>query len=211
MENPQRIGGIAAAVQAVMFVVIMVLIFGVFPGMGLATMADFGDPAKVLPLAGTPTMTMAYGIDVVMSLLVVLVALGVRDRLMGGAPATTRAAAVAASIAGALFLGEGMVNMTALQQLGVMYATDPAGASAAYPGVYLIGTGLFNGAVFAAGWFLLLAGWAAMKSGQLSRPLAYLLLLGGLLDVLAFKVEVLGLVGLVLGVVWSVMLAREMM
>jgi hypothetical protein len=53
---------------------------------------------------------------------------------------------------------------------------------------------------------LLLIGWAALKTKELSRILSYLLMLYGIIVILEFAVYPFMFVGVILGIIWGVWL-----
>jgi hypothetical protein len=83
---------------------------------------------------------------------------------------------------------------------------DVAAGTAAYLAVRVVSNALNTGAIFAAGWAILLSGWAARKTRGLPSGLAYLLMLAGTLSVLAFLVSPLSLIAPLLYIVWSIWL-----
>lgn len=59
------------------------------------------------------------------------------------------------------------------------------------------------GALFAAGWAIVLAGWAGLRSDGLPKLLSAMMLLAGVSMVLSFALLQIGLIGVLLAPIWS--------
>ena len=68
-----------------------------------------------------------------------------------------------------------------------------------------VADGLLTAAIFASGWFVFLASWAALRGG-LPKILSYLGLLFGAVSILAFAIPPFILIGVLLGIVWGIWL-----
>lgn len=205
MKSMQKVGGIAALLQALAFVALLVLILAVLPSLGIANPDDFFDPAKAIPAVTSAPAAVLNLLQMFFSLSIVVVTLALRERLQAGAPSRMRMAVVAASIASALFLSTGILHFVGAGELGTIASRDQAAAANVYLAVNTVTDGLIAGAIFAAGWSFLLIGWAGLKGG-LPKLLSYILMLGGVLAVLGFLVPPFGLFGPVVNIVWSVWL-----
>jgi hypothetical protein len=205
MTNAQKIGGIAALSLGIAFIALLVLLIsisgqGYVPGSG-------NSPAKALAFAASsPLPYIIYLLYASVAMLIVLIVSALAERLNTGAAGLMRLAMVGASVTSALFLAYAMLGWVGEPTLVNTYHTDVATGTAAYLAVRLVSNALNTGAIFAAGWAILLSGWAARKTGGLPSGLAYLLMLAGTLSVLAFLVPPLSLIAPLLYIVWSIWL-----
>jgi hypothetical protein len=94
---------------------------------------------------------------------ILLVALALYDRLQADSPGLVQFATVAGLVSSVLFLARAMIGFAALAQLTQLYPHNPAGAGATYLALRFIVSGLNVAAVFAVGWTILLASWAALR------------------------------------------------
>ncbi len=203
MKGFQKVGGYAAVIQGLGFVALLLVIFGFELPQGLGPGAD---PAKVVAVeASSPTpfyflnlLLMLFGITLI------LLVLALRDRMQDGAPHRMRLAVIAASICSALFLANGVMSFTGYPPIVAL--PDTAAAVSAQRSLNAVTNGLLLAGIFAAGWSNLMWGWAALSTKALPTWLIYLTLLAGVVAVLTFVVPILGLVGPVLNVVWSLWL-----
>jgi hypothetical protein len=196
MSNIQKSGGYASMVTGIVFVAILVIQFGVLGPQGESPTA----PPEV-SLAVATRLTSVYLLNalfnVVFAVTLIVGALAVRERLGAGAPNRMRLAVIAASIASALFLANGIITFAALP--GLVAANDVNG----YRLVGSVVSGLLYAAIFAFGGTALLWGWAGLSTQGLPTVLNYVLLLAGVAAVLAFAIPILGLLGVFVNVVWA--------
>jgi hypothetical protein len=197
----QKLGGYASIGLAVQFLVSLGFFVFVLPKLGLASPNDFGDPVKGLAaLAASPaTFLMLNVVNASFSVTALLLALALRERLRD-APNRMRLAVIAASIAGALFLAGGVVPIVGLPSIA------SANDVSAYRALTGIASGLVLAGTSAAGWVLVLSGWAALSTGKLPRALGLILILGGVVEILEFAVPLFLILDPFLGTVWSLWL-----
>jgi hypothetical protein len=202
MKNLQKIGGIAALVQGILFIVFPLFLFVILPSQGLqaTTGPNFlADPAIVLTAASTTALVSIFGLlDVPIAVSLILIVLALHERLQADSPMMMRIAAGAGLVGTVLFLAVGMVRFTSISQLAALYSHDQAGVAAAYLAADTIVEGLNNAAVFAFGWWVLLASWAGLQTGGLPKLLCSLGLLLGVSGIITFVLPVPP----VLGIVW---------
>lgn len=203
MKDVQKFGGIGALLQAGFFAALLVLDLFVLPGP-----STLNEPAKALPFAATsPLLSILSLIYIPLFFGIILVALALYDRLQADSPGLVRFATVAGLIGAVLFVARGMIGFTGLAQLTHEYVQNPAGAGGAYLALRFVVSGLNVAAVFAVGWTILLASWAALQTGKLSRALNYVGLLAGAVGILSSVIPYGGLIGSGITLVWSVWLA----
>jgi hypothetical protein len=205
VKGLQRSGGAGALLLAVSFVLLIVSNATIQPGLGLNSPADQVNPAKVLPVVST--LRLLFSVPILFAVAFILIVVGLNDRTQGTSPGLMRLA-VASGLAGAaLFLASGMFAFNGLPALAGVYSQNPASVTAgdlALAGG--VADGLLTGGIFAAGWFVLLASWAAMR-GALPTILNYLGLVFGVLSIFAFAIPSFSIVGAFVGLVWAIWLA----
>jgi len=202
MKSLQTVGGIAALLQGVLFVVFPVFLFVLLPsqGLGAATGPDaLGSPSEVLPVASKSPLVQIFSLlDVPVAVCLILVVLTLHERLQANSPLVMQIATASGLIATVLFLAVGMARFTGVSQLARLYPQDQAGVATAYLAAGVVIEGLNNGGVFAFGWWVLLASWAGLRTGWMPKLLGYLGLLFGVTGIITFALPVPP----VLGIVW---------
>jgi hypothetical protein len=207
MHGLQRVGGGFALLQGALFVLLLVYQIVLRPALGLGGPGDPLDPAKALPAAAaSPLFGVLFLLQIGFAATTLVTVLALEARLRAGAPDPMRVATAAGLGAAVLFLAAGMTGFVGVPLLAGLYPQNPAGAGAAYLAGDAVGSGLVAGAIFAAGWWALLASWAARRTAALPGPLAYLGLLFGAASILAFLVPPLMLLGAITGLIWSLWL-----
>jgi hypothetical protein len=160
MKNIQKIGGFASLAFGLAFTVLLILLItiasqGYVPGSG-------NNPAKALEFAGSsPLPYMIYLLYMLSALLIVLIVLALADRMQEHAPVRMQLAIIAASAAGILFLTYAMLGYVGEPLLIGVYQQDASLGASAYLAMRVVSNALNSGAIFAAGWAILLAGWAS--------------------------------------------------
>lgn len=196
MKNLQSVGGVAALIQALGFLAILAIFLVILPSQGFTLPTDLSNPTKVA--AAAPTLGLLNWVTVLFSLTIVVVILALYERLQARAPNRLRLAVAAAVVASGLFLATSMVGIVG----GPLLAQNPAAGAT----LGALNQGLLDAARFAAGWSALLWGWAVVTEGGLPRALGYWMLLNGVIAILVFAVPPFQLVGLAVGLIWSVWL-----
>lgn len=207
MKNLQKLGGVAALIEAAAFVVGFALFLTVLVPAGY----DSGDDPvqSVAFLADNQALMYTWNliIYVVFGISLVVLALALYERLKAGAPAMAQTATAFGLIWAGLVIASGMVANIGLGTVVELHGKDPAQAASAWLTLRTVETGLGGGNEIAGGLWVLLASWAALRAGGLPRALNYLgVVIGvsGLLTVVP-ALEVLGAVfglGLIGWFVW---------
>jgi hypothetical protein len=214
MKSLQKVGGLAALVEAATYVVGFAI--------GLAFLADY--------LAGdmTATETVEYIADkeatlyawyaiiyVVNGIFLVVLAQALADRFREGSPAMAQTGAVFGYIWAGLILASGMITLIGLGTLSDLFADSPADAALAWETLSVVQEGLGGGIEVVGGVWVILVSWAALATGKLPRALNGLGLVAGVAAVvtvvpqLADVAAVFGL-GMIAWFVWvGVVLLRE--
>ncbi len=200
MNTLRRAGGYAAILLTLQFVATLVILFVFLAPQGYAGATTPVDTLLAIYRTQPAQFAIASLIALLQGPTIILTTLGVRDIMQGGAPTRMRLAVIAASIASALFLAGGMVAYGGIPPIAA--ANDAPAFRALTALVYW----LDNAAVFAAGWWLLLLGWAGLSTQRLPMLLSWLLLGSGVIAILAFLIPILGLLVVLLNVIWSIWL-----
>lgn len=217
MRDTNRVGGVAALVQAVFFLLIPVAFLLVLPRMGL-TLSEQSDPKYLLAFSTKNSLLMWLdGAMVIVAGAVVALALVLQDRLRDTAPFAMRAAVIAASIGAALLVASGVADIYDLAALREVFATNPAMATAAYAGVGTLAVGLFWAGLLAYGASVAMTSWAALRAASVAPARNYLGIAWGVLAVLsvfAYLSPTLFLLAMlvpIIGVIWAAWTAWEML
>jgi hypothetical protein len=168
-------------------------------GAGIALIASLASSRLSVPY-------IIYLFYALFAVLIVVVILAVTDLLQDDAPFLMRLAVIAAGGTSVLFIAYAMLGYVGEPVLVSLYKQDPALAGTVYMSVRMVSNALNTGAIFTSGWAILLVGLAALRTGRLGRPIAYVLILAGLFAVMSFVVPVFALLAPLLYIVWSIWL-----
>jgi hypothetical protein len=217
MRDVRRLGGVAALVEAVFFLLVPVAFFLIFPRLGLAT-ADVGDPAKLLAFSvKSPAIILFDVAQVIAAIAIVGLAVVLQDHLRASGPMVMRGAIIAASIGAALLVGSGVADIYDLVGLAQVYGHNPTMATTAYAGVGTMAAGMVWAGVMAFGFWVLSVSWLALQSRAFSPALNYIGIVWGVLAILSvFAVAtpmlfMLSLLAPIVGVVWAGWLAMSLL
>lgn len=204
MKGLQKVGGAGALLFGVSFVLLILSNAVIQPSLGITGPADGINPAKVFPIVST--LRLLFSIPILFAVAVSLVTLALNERLRERAPALMRIATNSGLSGAVLFLGAGMFAYVILPELGSIYFQNAAGVTTADLALADgLATGLLTAGIFASGWWVLLASWAALQGG-LPKILSYIGLLFGALSILAFAIPPFSIVGAFVGIVWAIWL-----
>ena len=205
MKSIQKVGALAALALGTSFIALLGLLItiagqGYVPGSG-------NNPARALDFAArSPIPYMIYLLYALSAILIVLVVLALSDRWKDRAPLQMQLAMIAASTSSVLFLAYAMLGYVGEPTLISVYRQDASLGAAAYLAMRVVSNALNSGAIFSAGWAILLAGWVAIHGTDFPKVLAALLLVSGGLSVLAFLIPIFSLLAPLLYIVWSIWL-----
>lgn len=202
-QTRQKVGGIAALVEATTFIV------GIAMFATMLTDYTSGDP--------TPQESVAFVVDnetplylwylvtlIVFGIALVPLSLALHQKLKGRTPGLAQAGAAFGLIWSGLILATGMISNIGLSTVIDLAATNPAQAEAVWSSLDAVTNGLGGGNELAGGVWVLLVSIAALRSGVFPRALNGL----GIISAVAGLVTVVpGLepVGLVFGlglIIW---------
>lgn len=214
MKSLQTVGGVAALIAAATFVVGFALLLTVLLPAGYDSGLD--DPGQSVAFLAENEVTLYVWnliIYVVFGIALVILALALYERLQAGSPAMARTATAFGLIWAGLVIASGMVANIGLGAVVDLSDSDPAQAASVWLALRSVETGLGGGNEIAGGLWVLLASWAAVQAGALTRPLSYLGMLIGVSGLLTV-VPVLELFGAVFGlglIVWFIWVGIVMM
>lgn len=205
--KPQRIGGFASIASALIGAMALMIVGLVFPRLGLVGPSDRLDPAKGINAESTsPVPFFLFNLDLILwGVAFVLIILALRDRMQANAPNTMRLALISASLTYGIMLAAGLIGIAGIPP--VVAAND----SSAYRALVALWLGLVIAGDHAAGWGILMIGWAALGARSLSRILSYFSILVGILFIVEFAAKPLMPVSLFLSVIWGVWLGAVLL
>jgi hypothetical protein len=198
----QKIGGCGSIASALIGAMALLIVGLVFPRLGIVSPGDRFDPIKGINAeSASPTAFLLFNLDLILwGMAFILIILALRERMQANEPNLMRMALIGVSATYALMLAAGLVSILGMPS--IVTAKDPS-AYRALMGVYF---GLMVGGDHAAGWAVLLTGWAALKTRALPRILGYLSVLVGIVFIIEFAAKPLMPVGLLLSILWGIWL-----
>jgi hypothetical protein len=215
MHSLQKMGGVAAIIEATTWVVAFAVFLGVLIPAGYF---DEGIDAvgKVAVLVDNQaSVSLGYLIPyVVWGIFHVVLSLALYDRLKAGAPAIAQIATAIGLIWAGLVIAGGFVAILGIRTVVELYGADPAQAGSVWVAVETVASAVSGGGgEIPGGVWLLLTGWAALQARMLPRVLSYLGLVLGIAGILTV-VPVLEPAAFLYGVgliVWWVLLGIFML
>ena len=198
----RKFGAISAFILTFQFLATLWLLYVAWPQgapVGWAGLQQLPDSIAtyIAEMAGRPTpflLTNLY--NAVFTVPAIVLAVALRQH-MAAAPDRMRLAVIGASIAGGLWLAGGIIPVVCVPQ--IMAAND-ASAFRAVSGVVI---GLILAATTAAGFAAVLAGSAGLSTRRLPRLLSWMLIIGGIIEIVEFTVPVALVLDPALGAIWS--------
>lgn len=206
MTNSYRTGGIASVVLGVLFLGYIGLLAVVLPAQGLGP-GTLNNPTTGIPFVAASVLPLVIdAIYIGIAVTFLLLTLALFDRLRAAAPARMQICVVTGVFASGLFLLYAMINMVGNPVAVSMYQHNTTMGGAIYVALRATANAFNAGALFAAGWALLLAGWAGRAANVLPNVLGYLMIGAGLAMIGSFVLLPVGLLGVLLAPVWSIWL-----
>ena len=206
MKNLQKMGGVAALYEAAVYVLAMLFFLIVVDYPSVV------DPVeKVALLVDNQTlMYIMYLLSyVVFSIVLVVLALALYERLKDGSLAMMQIATAIGLIWAGVVIASGYVFNMGMDTVVDLYGKDPAQAATVWLAIESASEGLggAKGEILGGLWMLLVS-WAALRGGGLPRALNYLGVVIGVAGLFS-AVPALGMLALVFGldqIVWFVWL-----
>ena len=206
MDNFRKLGAMASLILGVLFLVYIVLLAVVLPAQGLGP-GTLNNPATGIPFVATSVLPLAIdGIYIGIAVAFLLLTLALLDRLRSGDPLMMPISAAAGLLASGLFLLYAMINVVGNPIAVSTYQHDTVAGGVIYVTLRATANAINAGALFAAGWALLLAGWSARSARSLPQLLSYLMIGAGIAMMISFVLLPIGLLGVLLAPVWSIWL-----
>jgi hypothetical protein len=206
VSNLQKMGSLAAIGLGVLFVGYMGLLLIVLPaqGYGPGTLNNPANGISFLATSNLPRLIDFIYMGIAVAFL--LISLALYEQLGAVAPSLMQISVAAGLIASVLFLGYAMINFVGSSVAVSTHQHDALIGSTLYLALRTVANGLNAAALFAGGWAILLAGWAARDSRQLPAILSYLMIGAGLAMMVSFVLLPVGLLAVLLAPVWSIWL-----
>lgn len=188
MNNLQKMGGVAALVNAAAYIVGFGMVFTL-----LAPIIDAKPEQYLAFLVDNQTLLYVWHliIYVVAGLFMLPLVLALHERLQSGAPAIAQIAAAIGLIWAGLVIASGMLYLKDIGVVAELYGQDPAQAVTVMLALSAVENALGGGIELPGGLWVLLVSWAALQTGRLPKLLNYLGLLIGVAGILML-VPVLG-------------------
>jgi hypothetical protein len=181
MNNLQKMGGVAALIEATAYVVGLGL-YGIL----LDSSAYVGPVQKVAFLRDNQAIIYTGNllIYVVFGVFLVVLALALYERLKAGSPALVQTATAFGLIWAGLVIASGMIFNTGLDTVVDLYGKDPTQAVSVWLAISSVQEGLGGGNEIVGGLWVLLVSWAALQGGGLPKALNYLGVVIGMAGIL---------------------------
>jgi hypothetical protein len=208
MNDLQKVGGVAALMAAVTFIVGFVLLFALLV------------PAGYFAADTDPVQTAAFLVDnqailyiwyliiyVLFGIFLVVLSLALRQRLQTNAPALAQIATAFGLIWAGLVIASGMVANVGVGVVVELYAQDPVQAATVWTAVHAVVVGLGGGNEIVGGVWLLLISLAARQADALRSGLNGLGFVVGTAGILTTVFPTLDALGAVFGlgsIVWFI-------
>ena len=208
MKTLQKIGGISALICAGTYILALGLLTTVLTPMADASMTfdqfiAFFLPHQVLIFIWHFAMYLVNGT------FLTLLILALTQRLKTGAPVLALAAAAFGLLWTGLVFASGFITLYGWETIGRFSSTDPAQAALLRLVVDTVTGGLDHSDRFLGCLWVLLTSWAALRTGQLAKPLNVLGLAIGLAGIVSSVAPALNALGYAFGVgiiVWWIWL-----
>ncbi|HRW09510.1 MAG TPA: DUF4386 family protein [Caldilineaceae bacterium] len=177
MTNMQKLGGVAALINAAAYIIGFGMVFTL-----LAPIID-AEPTQYLAFL-VENQTLLYGwhliIYIVAGVFMVPLVLAIHERLKEGAPALSQMGMAIGLIWAGLVIAAGMLFLKDIVVIAELYSNDPAQAITIWPALTAVESALGGGIELPGGLWALLVSWAALRTGALPKALNFLGLLIGL-------------------------------
>lgn len=209
MKALQKMGGIAALYQGLAYVVGMVGFLLVVDVSGVA------DPVQKVALIKDNQAILSILhliVYVIWAVFLVVLALALYDRLKVGSPTMAQTGTTFALIWAGLIVASGTLYNVGMETVANLYSTDPAQAATVWITIESVFDGL-SGLEIVGGTWAFLISWAALRTGELSRPLNYLGMLIGAAGIISVIPGLSGIV-MIFGlgqIVWFIWLGIFML
>ena len=201
MNDLQKMGGVAALIEAATYVVGLGLALTL-----LAPVLDADPDQYVAFLADNLTLMYVWHLIIylVNGVFLVVLALALHERLKAGSPTLVQTATAFGLIWAGLVIASGMLIINDIGVVADLYGEDPTQAASVWLALSAVEEGLGGAIELPGGIWVLLVSWAALRAGGLPRVLNYLGVVIGAAGILTV-VPALDVLGAVFGlgfIVW---------
>jgi len=169
----QKMGGVAALIDAATYLVSLGLLFTLLTPMA-NTDLDFGQFMAFYLDNQTIVFIWHLLMYMVNGVFLVILALALYDRLKAGSPAMAQVATVLGLIWAVMVFASGFIIIYGFEVIANLYGKDPAQAATLKLVLDTVTLGLDHSDRFLGCLWVLLVSWAALRSGALPKPLNYL-------------------------------------
>ena len=198
MKNLQKMGGIAALYEGIIYVLGL---------LGYILVLDYGnvvDPVQKVALF-VANQTFMYFLTlfvyVIFGVFLVVLALALYERMKAGSPAMMQTATVFGLIWACVVIASGMIFNIGMDRVVDLYSTDPAQASTVWLAIDAVFEGIGGGTELLGGIWVLLVSWVALQVGEFSKVLNYLGVVIGFVGIISIVPALSELGGFIFGVV----------
>jgi len=208
MKTLQKAGGISALVCAGTYILALGLLTTVLTPMADGSLAFDQFIAFFLPHQ-TLIFIWHFSMYLVNGTFLALLTLALYQQLNTGAPALALVAACFGLLWTGLVFASGFITLYGWEVIGGLSSTDPVQAATLRLVVDTITIGIDHSDRFLGGLWVLLTSWAALRTGQLSRPLNFLGLAIGIAGIVSSIAPAFNELGYAFGVgiiVWWIWL-----
>jgi len=204
MKTLQKVGGISALVCAGTYILAMALLTTV-----LTPMADESLPFDQFIAFFLPNQTLIFiwhfSMYLVNGAFLALLILALYQHLKTDTPALALASTCFGLLWTGLVFADGFITLNGWEVVGRLASTDPAQAASLRLVVDTVTIGLDHSDRFLGCLWVLLTSWAAIQTGQLSKPLNFLGLALGIAGIVSSVAPALNALGYAFGagvIVW---------
>ncbi len=208
MKTLQKVGGISALVCAGTYILALGLLTTILTPMANESMTFDQFIAFFLPHQ-TLIFVWHFAMYLVNGAFLTLLILALTERLKIDAPALALAAACFGLLWTGLVFASGFITLYGWETIGRLAANDPAQAANLRLVVDTVTIGLDHADRFLGCLWVLLTSWAALRTGQLAKPLNFLGLTIGIAGIVSSLAPALNALGYAFGVgiiVWWIWL-----
>ena len=213
MKNLQKMGGVAALIDAATYLVAIGLFVTLLAPMG-NTELDFGQfmaffmDNKMIVFIWDLLSYMVNGV------FLVILALALFDRLKADSPAMAQVATVLGLIWAVMVFASGFISIYGYEAIANLYGKDPAQAATLKLVLGTVTLGLDHSDRFLGCLWVLFVSWAALRSGALPKALNYLGLVIGMPGIISTLFPAFNELGIAFGlgiIVWWIWLGIVML
>ncbi|MEX1022344.1 MAG: DUF4386 family protein [Dehalococcoidia bacterium] len=194
MNNFQKLGGVAALIQALAYAIGFVGLLTLFTEYFVGDELDAAGRVAFVRDHLAVMQAWHLVLYVVFGVALVILALALHERLKGGAPSMMQVATAFGLLWAGLVLASGMISVVGMGAVSDLHGSDPELAAAAWQAIEIVANGIGGGVEIVGGLWLLLVSWSALRCGGLPRVLSTIGVVSGVAGVLtvAPPLEALG-------------------